>query len=291
MSANFLRFLRSSSAWMFGLATTVLLISFWGRAVVVDTDSLSDNLRPLGQSEEVSGRFADWMTSQMVEAGLPESEAASAAELAVVTPEVESVMGDLVAGVVEAAARPGYEESSVDVAPIVRPAIPAVTSAVAAAGVPVSDDQVEVLLEGLDPLVIREAGEAPLVGTTSPIAGRLGLASTLALVGQIVFAAIYILSSESRPEALRTLLNRFALGALSFAVVLKLGSWLLDPSGGRAPISESASQIADSKWTIPALIGLLAAVAGVIVWLVKKGSPTRAGAVQPRPAGSTPQRG
>ncbi|REK12612.1 MAG: hypothetical protein DWQ40_11030, partial [Actinobacteria bacterium] len=75
---------------MFGLATSVLLISIWGRAVVVDADELSSNLRPISQSEEVSGRFTDWMAQQLVESGIPEEQAESAAEVSVTLPTVEN---------------------------------------------------------------------------------------------------------------------------------------------------------------------------------------------------------
>lgn len=281
------RTLSSLSAWVFGLATSVLLLSVWGRAVVVDTDALTTNLRPMSQSEEVSGRFTDWMTQQLVESGIPEAQAETASETAVATPAVESALGNLVEQVVIAAAAPGTDGSVVDVAGVLTPTIPAVTGAVVAAGVPATETQVAAVITGLDPLVIRQAGEPPIVGQESPIAGRLALATVLAVVAMIVFGALYVLVSANRVNAARTLSMRFGLGGISFAVLLKLGSWILDPEGGRAPVSASIALIADSKWALPAIIGAGAGLAGIFFWLAKLTSRPAARA-QVRPAAASP---
>lgn len=269
MKPGLVRFLSSLSAWAFGLATTVLLLSFWGRAVVIDTDELSDNLLPLSESEEVTGRFSDWMTDQLVESGVPRPAAGDAATLALFTPEVKQALANLVGAVVDAASDPGPEESVVDMASIFAPTVPAVSASLASQGVPASEAQVGAIVAGLDPLVIREEGEGPIVGPGSPVAGRLGVASLLALIAQVVFGVVYVLVAASRVRAMRTLLTRFAVGALTFALLLKLGSWVLDPGGGRAPLSESLAQLADSKWLIPASIGVVAAFGAFFFWLVR----------------------
>ncbi|MEX1038969.1 MAG: hypothetical protein WDZ96_08975 [Acidimicrobiia bacterium] len=269
MKPGLVRFLSSLSAWAFGLATTVLLLSFWGRAVVIDTDELSDNLLPLSESEEVTGRFSDWMTDQLVESGVPRPAADDAATLSLFTPEVKDALANLVGAVVDAASDPGPEESVVDMASIFAPTVPAVSASLASQGVPASEAQVGAIVAGLDPLVIREEGEGPIVGPGSPVAGRLGVASLLALIAQVVFGVVYVLVAASRVRAMRTLLTRFAVGALTFALLLKLGSWVLDPGGGRAPLSESLAQLADSKWLIPASIGVVAAFGAFFFWLVR----------------------
>jgi hypothetical protein len=270
------RFLSSVSAWVFGLATTVLLLSFWGRAVVVDTDELAENLGPLSESEEVTGRFSDWMTTQLVDSGVPSDAAGEAATLSLFTPEVKQALASLVGAVVDAAAEPAPEGTAVDMASIFAPTVPAVTASLASQGIPVPESQVAAIVAGLDPLVIREAGEAPMVGPVSPVARRLGIASVLALVAQIVFGAIYALVADNRIKAMRTLSTRFAVGALTFALLLKLGSWVLDPGGGRAPVSESLSEMADSKWLIPAFIGAAASFGALFFWLIRSTKPVAA---------------
>lgn len=261
---------------MFGLATTVLLLSFWGRAVVVDTDELADNLAPLSESEEVTGRFSDWMTTQLTDSGVPSDPAEEAATLSLFTPEVKQALAALVGEVVHAAAEPAPEGTAVDMASIFTPTVPAVTASLASQGIPTPETQVAAIVAGLDPLVIREAGEKPIVGPVSPVARRLGIASVLAVVAQVVFGAIYVLVADNRIRAMRTLSTRFAIGALTFALLLKLGSWVLDPGGGRAPVSESISELADSKWLIPAFIGVAASIGALFFWLIRTAKPVAA---------------
>lgn len=276
MNPGLVRFLSSLSAWVFGLATTVLLLSLWGRALVTDTDELGDNLRPLSQSEEVTGRFSDWMTNELVESGVSQPEAGDAARLALFTPEVKQALANLVGAVVDAASNPGLEESAVDMAAIFAPTVPAVSASLASQGIPASEAQVGAIVAGLDPLVISEEGEGPIVGRVSPVARRLGIASLLAIIAQVVFGAIYVLLAENRVRAMRTLSTRFAVGALTFALILKLGSWVLDPRGGRAPVSESLSKMADSKWLIPTSVGGAAAIGALILWLIRAAKPVAA---------------
>lgn len=270
------RFLSSLSAWVFGLATTVLLLSLWGRAVVVDTDELADSVAPLSESEEVTGRFSDWMTDQLIESGVSEPQAGDAASLALFSPEVKQALDSVVGEVVIAAAEPDPEGTVVDMATIFSPTVPAVTASLASQGIPAPEAQVAAIVAGLDPLVIREAGEEPIVGLASPVAKRLGIASVLAVAAQAVFGATYVLVADNRVTAMRTLSTRFAVGALTFALLLKLGSWVLDPGGGRAPVSESLSELADSKWLIPAFIGLAASIGALFFWLIRSAKPVAA---------------
>lgn len=276
MNPGLTRFLSSLAAWVFGLATTVLLLSFWGRAVVVDTDELADSVAPISESEEVTGRFSDWMTTQMVDSGVPEEMAGEAATLSLFTPEVKQALASLVGEVVIAAAEPAPEGTAVDMAEIFAPTVPAVAASLASQGIPAPEAQVAAIVDGLDPLVIREPGEEPIVGPASPVARRLGIASVLALVAMVVFGAMYVLVADNRVKAMRTLSTRFAVGALTFALLLKLGSWILDPGGGRAPVSESISELADSKWLIPAFIGVAASIAALFFWLIRSTKPVAA---------------
>jgi hypothetical protein len=80
----------------------------------------------------------------------------------------------------------------------------------------------------------------------------------------------YVLMSPDRAQAIRSLVTRFALGALSFAVVLRIGSWLVDPEGGRAPFRESVALLADSKWMVPLTIGLAAGAAALIMRMARR---------------------
>ena len=296
MRTRSLTFVASLAAWVFGIATSVLFVGIWGRAVVVDTDALADDLRPMGQSEQVAGMFRDWIAEELGDAGVPAGTAADATEAALVSSEVEIALEGLVVAVVEAAASQGVEGGTVDVAAELRPAIPSITRSLTQSGVPVTEDQVAIAVGSIDPLVIREPGQAPVIGNGSPLAGRLGTAVALAIAALLIFGAAYVTAHEDRAKAIRTLLTRFALTGLSFAVLLRLSSWVLDPGGGRAPLSASLSMIAQSKWLIPLIMGAVAGIFALISWLGRS-QPATPSIAKPAvvtrtgPGGSKPQTG
>lgn len=121
------------------------------------------------------------------------------------------------------------------------------------------------MVAGLDPLIVREAGDRPVVGPDSPTAARLGTAALLGFIGLLTFGFGVVRLSEDRVVAVKELLNRVALGGLSFALFLRLGSWVLDPSGGRAPVQATLSGLAGSKWLVPLGVAVVAgSIAGAI---------------------------
>lgn len=262
------RFAIGVAAWVFGLAATVLLGGTWGRAVVVDTNELADTLSPLAASELVAGRISAWLESELTSAGLNESEAGAVAGQILAHPEVGPVVEELVAEGVAAAASADPGGTSVDPAAILSPATSQITAGLNEAGVPVTEAQVGDALSGLDPIFIRDPADEPMVGAESPLATSLGTAAVLGGVLMLMSGSAYVLMAEDRRLALRSLVTRFALGALSFAVILRIGSWLADPEGGRAPLRESFAHLADSKWMVPLSIGLAAAGAAVVLRLV-----------------------
>jgi hypothetical protein len=285
----------STSAWIFGIATSVLFGALWGRAVVIDTDELGESLRPLSETGEVANAFSDWMTTELVESGVPEAQAQDATQDALVTAAVSTALEGLVVDVVNAAATDGEAGGSVDMAAALAPTVPTLSSSLQSSGISVTEQQVGAVVADLDPLVIREPDQGAIVGDNSRLATRLGTAVLVAIVAQVVFGSLYIFAGRDRLQRAKTLLTRFALTGMSFAVLLKLGSWVLDPNGGRAPISETISLLADSKWVIPAMVGVAGAIAAVMVWLVRASvnppPPRRAAGSRPQPGAPKPQTG
>ncbi len=259
-----------TSGWLFGLAATVLLVGLWGRAMVVDTDQLAESLTPLATSEVIAERVSDWLESELVGSGLDGVTASIAAAEVLEHPAVGPLVEELVAEGVAAAASADPSGGTVDVGRVLLPAAGQITTGLLEAGVPVTQAQVEAGLAGLDPLVIREPSAAAIVGSNSPLATTLGTAVLLGVLLMVVSASAYVSAHRDRHLALRSLLNKFALGALSFAVLLKIGAWLVDPDGGRAPVGESLALLADSKWMVPLTLGLVSLAGGFAVWLFRK---------------------
>jgi hypothetical protein len=252
------------------LASTVLLVGIWGRAVVIDTNELAESLTPLAASDAVAERISTWLESELVGSGIDEATASSAADRVLTHPQVGPVLEQLVAEGVEAAASADPGGASLDVAAILVPAAGQITDGLIQAGVPVTTAQVESALAQLDPLVIREPADRPFVGADSPLASNLGIAAMLGLVLMLLSGSAYAAMSPDRRRAVRALFTRFALGALSFAVLLRIGAWLVDPEGGRAPFRESFALLADSKWSVPLTFGLVSLGAAAIAWLFRR---------------------
>jgi hypothetical protein len=193
-----------------------------------------------------------------------------AADQVLAHPSVGPVLEQLVAEGVEAAASAAPTGASVDVAAILLPASGQITTGLNEAGVPVGTEQVEAALSQLDPLIVRDPSDRPFVGASSPLAANLGTAAMLGALLMLFSGTAYLAMSRDRMRAFRALLTRFALGALSFAVLLRLGSWLVDPEGGKAPFRESFALLANSKWLVPLTIGLVAMAAAVIARVFRR---------------------
>jgi hypothetical protein len=249
----------------------VLLGGIWGRAVIVDTSELADALSPLATSELVAGRISSWLESELASAGVGEAEAAVAAGRVLAHPGVGLVIEELVAEGVEAAATGDPRGTSVDAAAILAPATSEIAVGLNEAGVPVTREQVDAALSRLDPIAIRDPADRPLIGAASPLATSLGTAAILGGILMAMSGTAYVMMSPDRVQAFRSLVTRFALGALSFAVILRIGSWLVDPEGGRAPFRESVALLANSKWMLPLTIGLAAASAAFIIRIARRG--------------------
>ena len=258
--------LKGVSAWLFGLATTVFLIAMWGRAVVIDVDALEASAAPLADSSAVVGLFTDWLDRELVETGVDPVVAEAASADVLEQSSMVTALGEFTGELVTAAATPGPEPAMVDMSRLLRPAVPEIGAALGAAGLPIAEARLVEVIDGLDPLVVRSSDTEAYIGPASPTAGRLGTAAVLALLLMALTGWVTVALAEDRTAEAKSLLSRVALGALSFAVLLKAGSWVLDPSGGRAPLAESAARVADAKWLHPLVVSLVAAAGATGVW-------------------------
>lgn len=276
--------------WAFGISLSILFGSLWGRAVVVDTEALGESLAPLARSQLVVGFLTDWMAEEMVEGGVDPVLVDPAVDYFLNSSQVGDTLDQFAGEVVAAAASPDPAGSEIDMRHLVAPAIPEVAAGLNDLGMAVTEPQVSQVVEGLDPLEIREPGSDAIVGANSSTAAHLGTASLLALLGLMVFGSAYLAISDDRVAALRSLVTRIAVGGLSFGLLLRIGSWVLDPAGGKAPVRESLSAIAESKWFVPFQVGLVAAGIAALIYAVSRilrrgaGSRSRAETATPREA-------
>lgn len=255
----------SALLWVYGISITIFLFSIWGRAVASDTGLLATAASRAADSDVVSGRVQDWFDRVLADAGLGEAGEA-AASLIMAVPEVRSATRDLVGEVVGAAAEPSPGVVVVEVADIYRPAVPAVTSALASAGLPVSEEQVAAVVDELDPLVLRTAEGPPMVGPASGTSRSLTIATLIALFTLVASGGWVVMLSDDRRAMARSLLNRLAVSAFTYAVFFRVSSWVLDPGGGRASVRGGIAEVVGSKLWIPLSLTVVAAGGG---WAVR----------------------
>ena len=87
----------------------------------------------------------------------------------------------------------------------------------------------------LDPIVVRQPQELALVGPDSEVASRLGTAAALGVIAMLIAGWPMSRFRSTGGKAIRSLLNRFALGALSFAssFASEAGFWTRVAAGHR----------------------------------------------------------
>lgn len=246
--------------WVFGIATTVALISVWGRAVAGDTALLSSAAAEASSARIVADRVESWI----VEAFDGSAGAPGVVSVAMTRPEVETAVSGLIEDVVVAASMPS-EAVAVDVAGHLAPLAPLIAAEADQMGVPLSVAEVEAGITSIEPLTITSGTGRPLVGPASDVSRAFYLATAAALVLMAITGSGAMALSDDRRAMFRALLNRVALSGLSFAVITRLGSWVLDPGGGRSPARTALAELVGSKAWIPIAVALVVGAAAVAV--------------------------
>jgi hypothetical protein len=248
--------------WAFGLATTLLLVGLWGRAVTHDQVTVQESARSVVNAEIASDRIYSWI----------EDGVASSTDIDPVTtervisglrghPEVEGAVGALVDQFVGALFSESREEPRVELTDTLAPVIPLVVSGFAAYDVPIDEALVSAALVEAESIDLNTGDVAAVVRVVDNARALLSLivvmsASILVLAGS---AAVWL--SEDKLVMVRTLAIRIVLSSLSFAVLFRVGSWALDPDGGGSPIARGGSTLLGSNSDV----FLLAAFAGAAV--------------------------
>ena len=81
------------------------------------------------------------------------------------------------------------------------------------------------------------------------------------LAGMTLSAAFAVVLAEEPIRQVGGLAARVAASALSFAVLLRVGAWALDPQGGRSPVAAGGSALLSSG----AVVLVWTAAGGLVV--------------------------
>ncbi|MEN8235207.1 MAG: hypothetical protein ABFR89_09830 [Actinomycetota bacterium] len=257
--------------WVFGLSTTLLLVGLWGRAVVVDEETVSRSTEAALSTEAVTDQVYDWIGDGLAASvGISGIDADHILHEIEDRPEAIEAVDALIEGVVAALIAPPGEDTTIDVAAALMPLVPDVVEELEAAGLAVPPGEVEQAVESLDPVEL-DAGEAVSVGVvTEQARSALTLGVLIAAAMLTLAGAGAVALSEERWPMLRSLLTRIAFSALSFSVLFRIGGWVLDPDGGRSPLRRSGAILMESNLNVFLGIGVVTAVLALAIWVVRR---------------------
>ncbi len=257
----------SLAMWAFGLATTIALLALWGRAVVADESSLAEAAGSVVASGFVDDRVSDWLSDSLAAgAGVAPAQAGPIVEALLADPDVERALAEVVEDTVAAALDPAGAELRIVPAEVLDPVAPTIVTALAAQGVDVSLGEVRSTL-GSSPELVLDAAAVEAAGEAADgTRGVLTAALVLGLAGMAAFGGTAIALSGDRLDRAKLLANRVIVSGLTFAVVLRLGAWAVDPDRGRSPVSD----LLTAEIRVPLLVAAVGACVGSVAWIMMR---------------------
>jgi hypothetical protein len=259
--------------WLFGLSTTILLIGLWGRSVATDDATLEASAHAVLESELVNDRVTEWIGDGMAAATdtAPE-DVAGAVERVAASPAVHRVLEDLVDQSVAAALAPPGALTRIDLTESVGAVVPVVVDALEDEGIPADPEVVRQNLDAVPDLMLATDAPGTISGSARSAAHVLTWVLVIGLSGLAAAGAGAIAIADDRIRQARSLAIRLGVSAMTFAIILRLGAWAVDPRGGRSPIRAGGSRLLGSNAHVPLLVALAAAVlvAGVSYVLFRR---------------------
>ncbi len=254
--------------WVFSVATTVLLIGVWGRAVAYDDATLQASTRAVIESDVVADRITGWIADGIAAASAlapPQVESAVAGIRAL--PETTTAIDVLVDQAVSAALAAPGTEPEIDVATALVPLAPAITDRLQTSGIDVSLSEIEAGLAGIAVIALDTQQTSGFAGVAVQAQSALtrvvlGAGAVMLLAGATVIAL-----AEERTRMVRSLLTRVMVSALTFGIVLRLGAWAVDPGRGRSPVAAGGSVVLRSNLWVLVAVATGTGVAATIGWM------------------------
>jgi hypothetical protein len=245
--------------WLFGLSTTVLLIGLWGRSVATDEVTLETSARAVLESELVNDRMDEWIGDAMAVAAdrAPDDIAGAVADVTS-SRAFRNVLDDLVDQSVAAALAPPGEAVTIDLSGSVEAMVPGVVEALSRSGVEVDRDVIRADVAALADVVLASPRSRDGAGAARSAAQILTWVFVFGLGGLAVNGAAAILLAPDRLRQARSLGVRLAVSAVTFAIILRIGAWAVDPRGGRSSIRTGGSVLLASNGHVPVLVALVA---------------------------------
>lgn len=269
----------ATALWAFGLATTIVLVSVWGRAVTADEVTLAESADAVLASGYVDERVESWVGDALVAAtAVSPDRTGAVAERVLASPEFSTARADVVDQLVAAALDPSAGTVTIEPADAFADVVDVTVEALAAEGVAVEPAVVATGLAALPPVTLDDVG---LGGIDGGVAGTRTFLTRAFLAGLAVVAAAAaaaVATSRQRTRQVRDLATRVAVSGVSFAIFLRVGAWATDPAAGRSPIAAGGSVLLGSHGHVPLWVaGVATGVALVAAVTVRRRRRSPAG--------------
>ncbi len=250
--------------WAFGLATTTLLVGVWGRSVTGNEATLTASARAALDESIVTDRVYRWVISEVdrIEGLDPRLLEPDISEV-VASPEVLTAVDALIAELVQASLAPGGSEVEVDVAGALLPVKPVIADQFAKRGVPVTDADVQVILDRIGALVLSTEDELGVTDTISQSRSTLTVVLVVGSVALLVLGAIAVRMSDDRARMVRSLASRLIVSSFTFTLFLRISAWAVDPFGGRSPLARAGAVVLASNLMAPISVGIVAGAVSI----------------------------
>ncbi|GBE25884.1 hypothetical protein BMS3Bbin02_02174 [bacterium BMS3Bbin02] len=253
----------STALWIFGIFTTIVLASLWGRAVSGDTDTLAAATREMVNADTVSSRIEDWLSAGLDSATrLSRPEAALAVEWVRDDPVFAAALDEVVVQLVTASlAEPGTV-TQVDVVSALEPLVIRIVDELNDRDISVDRRDVLRILDRVGVLTLTTEVASGAAAAVSSATVLLTKALALGALGLLVSGGAAVALADDRFGMVRHLLFRLVLSGTTFLVMLRIGAWVLDPRRGRSALAAGGSTILASNSGVVALFTVVMALAG-----------------------------
>ena len=212
------------------------------------------------ESDAVAERITGWIADGVETATgeLSDGAAADTADAVWNRTETRLVLADAVDRLVTAALAPPGESVPIDLAELLRPLIPVVVSELAALDIAITHDTVESAFGGLPTVSLGSETEFDVAGAVADARSALTRVVGVAMIAMLTSGVAAVAFAEERLRQVRALAVRVVVSSITFAVLLRVGSWALDPGGGRSPLAAGGSVLLSSSGHVLVIVALIA---------------------------------
>lgn len=259
----------SVTLWLFGIATSIVLIGLWGRSVAGDQMTLEASTRAVLESEIVNDRVTDWLGDAIAAASrLSSDDVAAVVDAVEGSPQMQSAVDSVVDQAVAAVLAPPGSVTQVDLSAAVESLAPVVAAALEERGVVSDAATVRAVAQDVPGIVLSADDQITVGGTAREVRGLLSKVVVAGLGGMLLFGTAAIVLNDDRVRQLRSLVIRIGVSAVTFSIIIRIGGWAVDPAGGRSPIAAGGAVVLKSNGHVLSLVAVAAAVLAAAISII-----------------------